>query len=446
MMTNIEKHSRIRPEALSGDSYLQSLLNEALTEGELDSGELEGIQMQVLRLLAAAVERYNRFESSSVPVEAAQAIAESIFYTTGLALKLMPIPSALASLKSGQIETLYRDGCRIMQTKLHTARHLYRILQETKIQTENESYNATIEGIQSFFELYNPDFEAHESPADIDYQLANPVQGLTGVEYMLQYLENLHLENQFCAMFDPKALHEVLIGYDAGYRDLLVNLFMQALQNALGCVLLQKDIMSLRIDSADIKKLQGMLQKHMNGLPALLNRAAEQMIRGLAIENADLQKYIFQTLPELSARLRNAAVQNALDLFFPLRCPEAQAIRFSMGIKMENDKYRKMLDELSSCRYTQDRLSIIKEHIHSLADMEDLLSDGNFGEPDTFAVLDLLGDMEIAVLMSRHTSLDTENLPEAEIRFLAYFQKYLQGMPAEKLKKLQKTTSIIEFE
>ena len=59
------------------------------------------------------------------------------------------------------------------------------------------------------FKFYNPDYAAHEVMASIDYQLCNPVTDLTGVEFILKYLENLFIENEFCSYFDAEDIHHL---------------------------------------------------------------------------------------------------------------------------------------------------------------------------------------------------------------------------------------------
>jgi hypothetical protein len=405
--------------------------------------------MQILRLLAVGIESYNRGESSSVQVEAAQSIMESIFYTIGLTLKSMPnVAFALDAVKKEPVQKLYEQGCRLIQTKLKTAKHLHRLVCQTKVQTANESYNATIE---EFFTTYNPEFEAQEIPASIDYQLANPVTDLAGVEFVIQYLQNLYTENLFCAKFDAGVLHEVMIGYDAGYKDLLVNLFSQALQNALGCSLLKKDILTLRIDPAEIKKLKRMLvDQTKTSLHELLRRESDKLIAALSIQNTATKNYIYATLPELSTRLHEAVFRDAVHTFFPPR-PTAlpQPIHYSMGKKTDDAEYRSILIEIFSCRNLGDKMQIIKESMKSLADIEDLLRDGEFTEAETFAVLGMLEDIDIAVLISRHPLClqpDEADDSETEASFLSHFKCYLQNISAEKLKELQETASSLEIE
>ena len=89
-MQSIAKLNSIKPEALDKKHYLSSFLREAYRQGLLNDVELEGIQMQILHLLARQTERYTGGESSSVRVETAQGLLLSIFYSIGLYLKSLP--------------------------------------------------------------------------------------------------------------------------------------------------------------------------------------------------------------------------------------------------------------------------------------------------------------------------------------------------------------------
>lgn len=320
LLDNIEKYSKINRERLSQEFYFKSLLLEAYEQAELSDAELENIQMQCLRLLADSTERYSRGQSSSVRVEAAQAIMASNFYTIGLYLKsMLELSSALDALKQEPIANMYEQGCRILKRKLHVARYLYLLVIKTKIQTPNYSYNATIdEGIKSFFQDYNSDYEAHETPALIDYQLANPVTGWAGVEYMIHYLNNLYMENLFCARFDNTVIHEVMLCCHKDYKDLLINIFEQVLHKALGRALLDKDILSLSLEPSDIRELKYILQnRSKDSVYSLLQRAADIVINNLSITKESLKPYIYAVLPELTTRLYHAGKQGDGSLASP---------------------------------------------------------------------------------------------------------------------------------
>ncbi|OPX84120.1 MAG: hypothetical protein A4E53_03895 [Pelotomaculum sp. PtaB.Bin104] len=449
---NIEKYSKIRSEQLSEEFYFQSLLQEAYYQAELSDSEMESLQMQCIKLLADKTELYNKGESSSVRIEVAQTLMLSNFYTIGLYLKSLPdTSSALDNLRKEPISKLYRQGRRIINTKLNVARHLYQLVCQTKIKSPNYTYNATIEeGIKIFFKQYNADYEAHETPASIDYQLMNPVTGLAGVEYMIRYLQNLYEENLFCSKFDAAIIHEVMCGYDEAYKNLLVNIFEQVLQNALGCTLLGKDLLSLNLVLSDIQKLKMTLKAETKeSIFSILQRAADNIIESLSISNISLMKYIYASLPEFASRIHFAINNDTLQTIFVPRKSRTvdQVIKFFMGNKMDDGEYRNIVNEMLACRYLDDKIQIIKEHIKTLADFEDIIIDGGLSEAEALAVFNMLDDVEIVVLIKRHPhhrEMDPLDFSEAAIQMQRYLEKYLQSIPKDRLKKLQKTVSAIE--
>jgi len=451
-MSNIEKYSKIKKELLSKEFYFQSLLQEAYNQAELSDLEMENIQMQCIKLLANNAERYNQGESSSVKVEVAQTIMASNFYTIGIYLKSLPdISSALDNLKKEPISKLYQQGRRIINVKLNVAKHLYQFVGKTKIQSPNYTYNATIEeGIKSFFKQYNADYEAHETPASIDYQLMNPVTDLAGVEYIIQYLQNLYMENLFCSKFDTTIIHEVMCGYDKTYKDLLINIFGQVLQNALGCMVLNKDILSLNLTLSDIQKLKSSLKSETKeSIFVLLQRKAETVIKTLAITSTSLKTYICTSLPEFASRIHFSINNDTLQTIFVPRCSRIvnQVIKYSMGKKMDDEIYRNIVNEVLACRYLDDKIQIIKKHIKTLSDMEDIIMDGELSEAEALAVFKMLDDVEIAVLVKRHPyhrEIDAIDFSEAENQLQRYLEKYLQIMPKDRLKQLQRAVSNIE--
>ncbi len=448
-MSNIEKHLIINREQLSEEFYFQSLLHQAYNGTALSDTEFEGIQMQCIKLLADNTERYNKGRSSSVRVERAQAIMASNLYAVGIYLKSLPDTScALDSIRSIPVSELYLKGRRLIDTKLKTARHLYMLIERTKIKSPNHTYNATInEGLEGFFRQYDADFGAHEVPASIDYQLMNPVIGLAGVEYIIKYLGSLYLENRFCSKFDASAIHETMLGYSQGYQNLLVNISTQVLINAVGCSLLNKNALSLKLTPHDIQELENLLKgKPENSIRDSLSREIQRLVKTLDVTAASLNAYLQASLPELASRIHTAVIDGALQkVFVPRRDnPQNQIFRYSMGKKMDDNKYREIADEVLTCRYSEDKLQIIKKHIKSLADMEDILLDCELSQAEAFAVFDMLEDVEIALLTKRHSyrrEIDAVEFTEGEIRLQRYLEEYLQQMPKDRLGQLQRMMS-----
>ena len=57
------------------------------------------------------------------------------------------------------------------------------------------------QGLAGFFRLYQPDDFPQELPISADYPVYQPITGVTGIEYMTQYLRCLAYENQFLLLF-----------------------------------------------------------------------------------------------------------------------------------------------------------------------------------------------------------------------------------------------------
>jgi hypothetical protein len=303
MNSIVEIDKQMFKSKVSAEFYLQSLLDEAHQQGVIDDINLANIQMGFIKLLAESIERYNKGHSSSVQTEVAEAIMASNLYTVSLYLKSLPnLPAAIDELKSEPVENLYRKGLLMVERKLKVARHLYRLVCMTQIQSDHYFYNTSIsEELKKFFEQYNKDFEAHEAGSIIDYQLVNPEKGLVGIEYVISYLNLMSLENMFCAKFDPVVIHKALLGYKQTYKDLPVNIFEQVLLNALGCVIANQDIISLSFSAADRQRLKRTFVSDAD-MPFcdLLEQAAVKLICFLNITSKPLQAYIHSCIPSLA--------------------------------------------------------------------------------------------------------------------------------------------------
>lgn len=444
-MENIEKRPLLDRNKLRGEFYFISLLEEAYSCGLLDEAALENIQFQCLSLLAEKIEKYTMGESSSVRVELAESIMRSNLYTIGLYLKSLPDPDrAVVELKTGKLAELYARGRKLVYARFQAAKGIYNLAQRNKLVTPNHSYNSTLsaKGIGIFFKAYNPEYEAHEFPASIDYQLCNPVEDLLGVEFIQKYLENLYLENMFCQKFKAEKIHHLLYGYDKGYADLLINIFEQVLTAALGCTLASRDLKELRIAPEDLRRLSIKLRKHDNpALMLIIQQAMEEIFAELEIANPSLQSYIVRSLPKIVAGIENALKLNTLDKVFitPVNPDLEPKIKFASGVKMDDEEYRKLIEELLGCRYSSDKLALIKEKVKSFDDLEDLLLDAHLEEEEFLALLGTLGDMEIAAMIKRHpfqSPVQAEDLSEAEQAVRLYLEKYIKQLPGERQEQL----------
>lgn len=295
-MTNkIEKRFLIKKETLSEEHYFESLLTEASALNLISPEETDNIKLQTIQIVAKQVERYTRGKSSSVSVEAAQRIFQSLLYTIGVCLKSLPDADlALTALRQKSLPELFEQGSTLITKQVRSAKRLLGTVKANRIQTDNIAYNATVnDGLGCFFSSYDADFAAHETPGSIHYPLSCDKMELVGIEYMRKYLQTLYMENQFCKRFSPQKINYLLRGYDSSYQDLLLNIFEQVLINALGCVMRNKNVLMLNMEALDRQCLQKELENlSADELTAILQNASVELSKKLDIPNGFLQKHI----------------------------------------------------------------------------------------------------------------------------------------------------------
>jgi hypothetical protein len=440
-MGNVEKKHIIDRKNLSGEFYFTSILQEAYSCGLLSDSEIQNIQMQCFKFLAYKSDRYNSGDSSSIRVEIAESIMKSNLYTIGLYLKSLPdVDFAVNELKSTAIPEMYDKGRKLINVKFHAAEHLYRLAQKNRIATLNQSYNETLNdiGIGTFFKLYNADFESHEAPASIDYQLCSPAADLAGVEYIKRYLESLYIENEFCRNFSEVDIHRLLLGYDENYQALLINIFEHVLIAAIGCSLSNIRALELSITKEKVQILQNEMSKYTDRLLIMIiNKALEKVMEELKITDPSLAGYIKKCMPKVIENITQAVRTDNLDKVFISKVnPNLKPrIHFNSPAKMNDDDYRKLVDELLMCRYSSDKLTLIKEKIKSLDDFEEVLFDAQLSDKEIAAAFRMLKDAELAILIRRHpikTDIQDVDITVNEQALRAHLKFYFDKLPLER--------------
>lgn len=437
-MANLDRIHFIDPSALDGEAYFASLLQAAFDCGLVSDEDIENIQLQCIKLLAQKVTDFTGGGSSSVRVETAESIMKSNLYVMGLYLKSLPDADlASAELKRAAISDLYQKGRKIMRTKLGIARNIYSLAQKNQLATPHAAYSATLgrNGLGRFFRAYNPDYSAHEIPAALDYQLANPVTGLAGIEYIHKYLESIYLENEFCRNFAAGDIEQLLHGYNPEYKDLPVNIFELALTAAVGCELASCNPLSLAVTETDITYLQHKLaQESGQSLQAIIGQAAAAVLGELQSGSSSLRSYIDKCLPRIAAVVNQAVRNGGLGQVFivPANPQHQQKIEFISGVGMSDDEYRTLIGELMACRYSSDKLALIRQKVKSFGDFEDVLNDAELDDDEIIAMLGVLGEVEVAALLRRHPEkpeIQAYELSASEEAIQLCLKKYLDQLP-----------------
>lgn len=181
-----------------------------------------GFNAALLRLLAARTERYTMGESSSVTVETAQALLESIRYTLALGCEAqggtpaalppdIPLPELLLAGQAEAERRVKTGQALLMRAKVLLSDVGDAVLQETLAE------------IRQFFKRYDLWFFAHDIPCAIDYILETPVsEHLQGIDYVNAYLRALINEGRAVPLRrkeEEARLNALLARSDIQYTD-----------------------------------------------------------------------------------------------------------------------------------------------------------------------------------------------------------------------------------
>ncbi|GAE90497.1 hypothetical protein JCM21531_4114 [Acetivibrio straminisolvens JCM 21531] len=95
---------------------------------------------------------------------------------------------------------------------------------------------------------------------------------------------------------------------------------------------------------------------------------------------------------------------------------------------MDDEEYRELIEELIECRYTSDKLKLIKDKVKSFDELEDVLLDAQLNEEEFNLLLNTLGDVELAAMIKRHpfeSDIQAVDLSEEEQAVRLYLKNYM---------------------
>lgn len=297
--------------------YLPQLLAAATHSGLLPTEKADNIRTGIMVLLQTHIGVYLKGESSSLPAETAQSLLQGVLYTLGYALKADgggdPL-QAVELLRREPLAQLFLRGRALLAASTRTNRRLWLAAKAAHIKTPNEPYNITLfRGLPVFFTAYDPAYFPHETPADIDYPLCQPVWQYDGTEFIVSYLQTLLLESRFLRRFNSAVIHKVMQRAQPTYATLPLNLFEPVLLCALGCLATGAPTEKLNPAPDALDNLRFT----QAGSPGqMLHPLAQLLLEAAGIEDPLLKQYIFtsvqNTLPRFEAALRT----NRLAAFF----------------------------------------------------------------------------------------------------------------------------------
>lgn len=262
----------------------------------LSPEEQQRIMGQIYHLLEKQVRSYHRHRhmgnNTSVPVELAQELTESIEYTIGLAGGLYAHANLEEALLLGQ---------EILESKLSKAKSMLDLVIATAPQWQTECRWEAVCYLRHYLEQYDHLHLAHKGPDDLFYPIliSLPV-GTQGIDSCLFYLNVLWIENQIMAGIPDDVLEHFWNRLPAG----TLNQCEHLLINVMGKALIGEIPEQLTFTEKSRSKLLTLLK---NATAEHLDHSSEVLCQWLNLNAADAKKYVKAIVPRLMIWTNNNA-------------------------------------------------------------------------------------------------------------------------------------------
>ena len=255
----------------------------------LSPEEQQRVMNQMYLLMGKQVQSYHKHRhmgsNSSVPVELAQELMESIEYTIGL------VGGVYAHRNIGEALVL---GQEILESRLSKAKSMLELVNGTAPQWQTECRWEALRYLRHYLEQYDYLHLAHEGPDDLFYPiLISPPEGIRGIDSCLFYLNILWIENQIMAGVPEDALEQFWDKLPAA----TLNQCEHLLINGIGKALLRTGIDPLIFETEEYMKI---IVAMMSATEEKLRDAAKLLCEWLNLKDENARMYVEAVVPQLT--------------------------------------------------------------------------------------------------------------------------------------------------
>ena len=255
----------------------------------LSPEEQQRIMEQMYLLMGKQVQSYHKHRhmgnNSSVPVELAQELMESITYTISLVGGVYT---------NRNIEEALRLGQEILESRLIKAESMLELVNATAPQWQTECRWEALRYLRHYLEQYDHLHLAHKGPDNLFYPiLISPPESIQGIDSCLFYLNILWIENQIMAGVPEDALEQFWDKLPAA----TLNQCEHLLINGIGKALLRTGIDPLLFETEEYMKI---IVAMMSATEEKLRDAAKLLCQWLNLKNENACLYVDVVVPQLT--------------------------------------------------------------------------------------------------------------------------------------------------
>ncbi len=457
----------IEKERLSKTQFMISLLREGFSEGLIEKPVIDRIGLDMVLLLKELIIRYTKGESTSIKVDTAEMLMNSVCYSVDAGLADCSSPEeCIALLKAKPLDEIYYAGIKKVTNCVEEIRGLVAEMNKIRLDIPIEAYNATIESIPTFFNGFNIMFAPHDSVASIDYPLVFDDWNVRGVYYMKNYIETLNLETKVCRLFDIEKIKSILKCYgrvyNIDYGKCLINIFELTINNAVFSVLSGHPTRQLLLSKEQFERLNNWLttvaepQLHSN-----IDEVFQTIIRELDIRVLEQIDYIMRYKDVFLAALKSSIKVNGLDKM--IMCITEKPLEHSNSVALEDGErlsersFLSLLKELTKCKSAAEKADIIMSHVQCVDDFIDILESDCFYGDEFLEVFSQLGDIELSILgkvvfyeelrdgKCNISMIEAEDL-RADREWQQRFVQFVKSLDSRRREELEHYINTISFE
>ena len=262
------------------------------------------IMGQLYLLMGKQVQSYHKHRhmgnNSSVPMELAQELMESVEYTLNQAGGMFAHSNAEDALRQGQ---------ELLENKLSKAKSTLKLVSGTAPHWQTECRWDALRCLQHYLEHYDHLHLAHKGPEDLFYPiLISPPEGIRGIDSCLFYLNILWIENQIMAGVPEKALELFWNRLPTA----TLNQCEHLLINGMGKALLNTGLDPLTFDPEEHMLL---LIAMARATDETLKTAAVRLCRWLNLKDQHARDYVQAVVPLLTLWTGSNIPDNFENLF-----------------------------------------------------------------------------------------------------------------------------------
>ena len=271
----------------------------------LSPEEQQKIMGQMYVLMAKQVQSYHKHRhmgnNSSVPVELAQELMESITYTINL------VGGVYANRN---IEEALQLGQEILENRLDKAKSMLELVNTTAPQWQTECRWEALRYLRHYLDQYDHLHLAHKGPDDLFYPiLISPPGGIQGIDSCIFYLNILWIENQIMAGVSDYVLEQFWDRLPAA----TLNQCEHLLINGIGKALLGTGIDPLVFEPEEHMQLIVAL---MSATEERLKDSAKLLCQWLNLNDENARMYVEAVIPQLAMWIGDNVRNGNLDSLF----------------------------------------------------------------------------------------------------------------------------------